>query len=228
MNKKRSKLIRLSTLAMLTALAYLLMVLVRLPLFPSAPYLQYDPKDVILVFIALFFGPLAAFLSTVCVAALELVTVSTTGLFGFLFNLLASLSFVLPCCLIYRRRKTLPMAVVALVSAVLLLCLSMLLWNWGLTPLYLGIPRSAVVPLLFPVILPFNLIKGLINSCLILLLYKPLGRSLRHFSVFSESSDSALPSLEAARPTLTWLSILISGLSVAVLLTLLLFYYLHG
>jgi riboflavin transporter FmnP len=50
----------------------------------------------------------------------------------------------------------------------------MLLWNYFIAPIYMGYPREAVVELLIPVFLPFNLIKGGLNAAVTLLLYKPV------------------------------------------------------
>ena len=45
--KQRTK--KLTTYAMICTLAYLVMVLIRIPLVPVLPFLNYDPKDVILI-----------------------------------------------------------------------------------------------------------------------------------------------------------------------------------
>ena len=49
----------------------------------------------------------------------------------------------------------------------------MLLWNYLITPLYMGVSREDIVGMLLPVFLPFNLLKAGLNSALILILYKP-------------------------------------------------------
>ena len=49
MQKKRVDTKKLATMAMLAALAYVVMAVTRLPLMAAAPYLKYDPKDVVLV-----------------------------------------------------------------------------------------------------------------------------------------------------------------------------------
>ena len=60
----------------------------------------------------------------------------------------------------------------------------MMLWNWLLTPLYMGVPREEVVKLLLPAFLPFNFIKGGLNAAITILLYKPalsaLGRAAQN------------------------------------------------
>lgn len=57
----------------------------------------------------------------------------------------------------------------------------MLLWNYLITPIYMGYPRQAVAQLLLPVFLPFNLLKAGLNAALTFVLYRPavsaLGRS---------------------------------------------------
>ena len=55
----------------------------------------------------------------------------------------------------------------------------MVLWNYILTPLYMGAARSDVAAMLVPIIIPFNLIKGVLNSVLTLLIYKPVVTGLR-------------------------------------------------
>ena len=55
----------------------------------------------------------------------------------------------------------------------------MLLWNYLITPLYMELPREQVLPLLTSAILPFNMLKGCLNSAIVFLIYKPVVRTLR-------------------------------------------------
>lgn len=54
----------------------------------------------------------------------------------------------------------------------------MLLWNYLITLIYMGYPREAVVQLLLPAFLPFNLLKGGLNATFTFLLYKPVVHAL--------------------------------------------------
>lgn len=54
-----------------------------------------------------------------------------------------------------------------------------LLWNYLITPLYMGYPREAVAKLLLPAFLPFNLLKAGLNVSFTFLLYKPVISALR-------------------------------------------------
>ena len=55
----------------------------------------------------------------------------------------------------------------------------MLLWNYIMTPIFMGVPREAVLDMFLPVLIPFNGIKALLNSALVLLLYKGVVTALR-------------------------------------------------
>ena len=50
----------------------------------------------------------------------------------------------------------------------------MMLWNYLVAPLYMGMPREDIAALLLPAFLPFNLIKGGLNAAITMLLYKPV------------------------------------------------------
>ena len=171
----------------LTAVSHFLLP----PLLSAAPFIKYDPKDVILAIGALILGPVPALLVTVVSAFLEMLTFSTTGWIGLVMNIVSSSAFILPSALIYRRRRTLSAAVIGLMTGMLLMTGMMLLWNAFLTPLYMGMPRQAVIGMLVPVFLPANAIKGALNAGITLLLYKPLSRALRHAHLLPASEAAA-------------------------------------
>lgn len=170
---------KLVTLAMLAAVAYVLVVLIRVPLVPAAPYLNYDPKDIILMLVGFIFGPVEALVVTLLVTLLETFTVSSTGVIGFAMNFLASAAFAVTGAAIYYKRKTMKSAIVGLIAGVIAMTVVMVLWNYLLTPIYTGYPRAAVAAMLPTVFLPFNLIKASINAALTMIVYKPLVKALR-------------------------------------------------
>ena len=65
-----------------------------------------------------------------------------------------------------------------LVISTILVTIIMLMWNYFLTPYFGGYSKAAVSKILFPAILPFNLIKGALNSFIIILIYKPVMNAL--------------------------------------------------
>lgn len=175
--KSSERLKALLCMAMLTALAVAADILLRLP--GIGGFLTYEPKDVILTVGAFIFGPVAGIVMSLVVCLIEMVTVSTTGVIGLLMNFLASGVFVGISSVIYSRRKTLSRAVVGLLVGSLSMLFIMLLWNYIITPVYMGIPREAVLELFLPLLIPFNLLKAALNSALILFLYKGVVTALR-------------------------------------------------
>ncbi|MDO4548222.1 MAG: ECF transporter S component [Clostridia bacterium] len=175
MSEKTRKLCNLSILA---AMAYIAVFLVRIPIVPGVEFLKFEPKDVIILIGGLIYGPVSAAMLSAVVSLIEMVTISTTGIIGAVMNILSSCSYACIASLIYSRNRTLKGAIIGLVSGGLVMTVIMLLWNYLITPLYMGYPREAVAAMLVPVFLPFNLIKAAINGSITMLIYKPLSHVL--------------------------------------------------
>ena len=177
MNKQKISTRELTTLAMLTAIAYALVCTVRIPI---VLFLKYEPKDVIITIGGFLMGPMAVLISSTVVALIEMFTISDTGIIGCIMNFLSTCAFALPAALCYKRRHTMKGAILGLIIATVTMVCTMLLWNYLITPLYMtGTSRADIAGMLVPVFLPFNLLKAGLNSAFILLLYKPLVVSLR-------------------------------------------------
>ena len=87
-NKRVEKLVKL---ALLCAMSLVLMYVVRFPLIPTLPFLEYDMADVPILIGAFMFGPLEGLLLTAVVSLLQALTVSAGSGWGrlhyaFLFN----------------------------------------------------------------------------------------------------------------------------------------------
>lgn len=177
------------TLSMFCAIAYVSMFLTRAlpPIIPSLPFLQYDPKDVIIVLGGFIFGPLSSLLVSVVVSLIEAITVSDTGPIGLLMNVISTCAFACTAALIYKKKRTLNGAVIGLVAGCVVMTGVMLLWNYAITPMYMNVPREMIKDLLLPGFMPFNLIKGGLNTAFTLLLYKPLISALRAAKLVSAS-----------------------------------------
>jgi riboflavin transporter FmnP len=175
---------KLVLLAMLAAVAYVIVSFVRIPV---VGFLSYEPKDVIITIAGFILGPMASFLISFLVSALEMVTISQTGPIGALMNLISTCSFACTAALIYKRRHTMAGAVMGLLCGMVAMIAAMLLWNWLITPLYMGVSREQVEGMLLPMFLPFNALKGGLNCGFTLLLYKPLMAVLRRTGLVSAS-----------------------------------------
>lgn len=187
-NRKPIKARDLTILALLAAVAYVVMYLSKLIPVNVLGFLNFDLKDVIICIAGFLFGPLAAAGISLVVSLIEMVTVSSTGLWGLLMNVLSTCAFACMAAWFYQRNRTIKGAIVGLVIGAVLMAAVMLLWNWLITPIYMHTPREKVVPLLIPIFLPFNLIKAGINGTLTVLLYKPIVNALRKAKLVKPSS----------------------------------------
>ena len=177
MNKHKMTTKELTTLAMLTAIAYALVATIRIPI---VLFLKYEPKDVVITIGGFLMGPGAVLASSCVVALIEMFTISETGIIGCIMNLLSTCSFAFTAAYVYKQRHTMGGAIAGLVTGSVVMVITMLLWNYLITPLYMtGYSRADVAALLPTLFLPFNLAKGGMNMAATLLLYKPVVTAMR-------------------------------------------------
>ncbi len=182
MNEKVKK---MTATAMLCALAYLV-TFIRIPV---VLFLEYGPADIIIALGGFIFGPLTALTISVVTALIEMFTLSDTGWIGCLMNIISTCSFVCIASLIYKKMHSMKGAVIGLVTGVISMTCIMLLWNYLITPIYMGFPRAQVADMLIPYFLPYNLLKGGINATVTLLVYKPIVYGLRKAHLIPESKS---------------------------------------
>ena len=173
MNSKAKK---VALTGMLCALAFALVVAIRIPV---VLFLKYEAKDIVIAIGGFIFGPLTAFIISIIVSFMEMITISTEGYVGFFMNVISTCSFVCTASYIYKKKHSIYGAIVGLVVGVILATGSMLLFNYIVMPWYRTMPREAVAQMLLPTFLPFNLFKHSVNAAIILLIYKPIVIGLR-------------------------------------------------
>lgn len=218
MTKSDKRLKMICSMAMLTAIAIACDIFLRIPNIGG--FLTYEPKDVILVIGAFIFGPVEGIIMALVVCVVEMLTVSTTGIIGLIMNFLASAVFIGVSSVIYHRKKRMSRAILGLIAGSASMIIIMLLWNYIVTPMYMGIPREAVLGLFIPVLIPFNALKAGLNTALALSLYKGVVTALRKTGLVSarESFNN-----ENKRKN-TILLIVISALTVITLLLVMLIF----
>lgn len=177
---------KMVTLALMTALAYIAMLFFRIP--TGLFILKYEPKDVIITIGGFMFGPAASLLMSACVSLIEMLTTSDTGPIGALMNFIGSSVFSCTAAVIYKKNRSLRGAVTGLGVGTAAMIIVMLAWNYLITPIYMGYPREAVAGMLLPVFLPFNLLKGVLNSAITILVYKPLSQAMRKADLLPQRS----------------------------------------
>jgi len=219
-----SKIRTVAAVAVFCALAYVACVVFHF----RASFLTFDLKDAVMTVGAMLFGPAWGFAMVLVVALIEMVTVSTTGLYGFVMNVLASASFVCTASFIYTRRRTMKGALVGTLCAVAAMTAVMMLANLVITPFYIGATAADVAKMIPTLLLPFNLTKAVFNAALVFILYKPISAALRRAgfaSVTVLGTDTAAHKPEKTRGL--GLTIVIAALVAAAALVFF-FLVLHG
>lgn len=196
---------RMVIIAMFCAMAYVVMLLIHI----KVGFLTLDVKDAVITLCGLYFGPASALFISIVVPLLEL-SVSTTGYYGLIMNILGSVSFSVTASLIYKYKKTLWGAIAGLVSAAALMVAVMLLANLFITPYYMGVTVDAVRGMIPTLLFPFNLLKAIINAGVVLLLYKSMSRALRKAGFLPHHGDTASLNAAIAKPKSRLTTLLIS------------------
>ena len=175
MNRKTSLDIKkTASIAMLSALAFLARLVFKIPV----SFLTFDIKDTVIALGGLVFGPVSGVVIALVVSLVEMI-ISETGPIGFVMNFISSAVFAGVASLIYKFKRTFNGAIIGLYSSVAATTAVMLLMNVILTPIYQGVPRSAVIAMLPTLFLPFNFAKTLLNAAIVMLIYKPVVMALR-------------------------------------------------
>ncbi len=167
----RTRILKLSTVGIFTALAVVLVMLIHFPIFPALSFLEYDPGDVPIYLLTMILGPMYGIAMTVITSIIQGVTVSAgSGVVGIVMHILATGSYVLVLGLLRRRMRGKAGIWAGNIAGILLMTAVMALWNLIFTPYFMGIPMQALLPL-YPLIVLFNLIKGAANGACAVILY---------------------------------------------------------
>lgn len=187
----------LALTSLFVAIAYIAVFLFEIPLLPGADFLKYDAKDVFFILAACLLNPMYSLLMCFAVPFLQLITISKSGIIGFIMNFLGCVSFVMPVAIAVNKKRNLKQLIIGLVIGIISLNITMQLWNYIFTPLFMpAMTRTKMIPFMLRFVLPFNLLKGTINSILALSLYLTMWpilqkSSLTHnFTVLESDTNS--------------------------------------
>jgi len=101
-----------------------------------------------------------------------------SGAYGVLMAMLATLSLVVPASLVYRRDTTRRGAVIGMVVGGVICVAICIAGNLVITPLFSPkMTLDDVIGLILPALLPFNVIKIVLNCVLTGLIYKPISKA---------------------------------------------------
>ncbi len=169
---------KLTNVGVMTALAVVLMIFIKVP-YPGAPYLLYDFGDTPILIISFLYGPIAALISTIIGSFLMAIVTGEGGVYGVLMHILATGTFVSTAGFIYNKFHNKKGAIIALISGAFAMTAIMIPANLIVTPIYTMLPREEILKIIIPVILPFNITKSLLNAVLTVIIYKRIANFLR-------------------------------------------------
>lgn len=179
---------RIAYMAVFTALAFILrMPWFEFPIFPAVPFLKMDFSGVFALIAGFALGPVAGVVVSVLKELIYALSFTQSVGVGELANILIMLPFILIPSLIYKKHK----GIKAVLISIAIGCVSQVIIsipvNYLLTfPFFLNLymHKSWAYGMKFYLTvwywaLLFNLVKVLLLSAAVMLLYKPLSRLIK-------------------------------------------------
>ena len=173
--------------AMVGAIAFLIMQ-IEIPIIPGIDYLKFDISDVVVAIATMIFGifggTMVALFKILLKAALS--GFNPLSVLGDVASFIATLAYVYPFYYIAKKGKlNLSAQIGGLIVGTLCLTIVMSIANFFLMPLYFHIVgfnmNQTILKAIVAGVVPFNLLKGIINGILIVILMKTVYPTLSHF-----------------------------------------------
>ena len=202
-----SKTTKITVCAMLSALSAVLMFF-EFPLSFIAPtFYEIDFSEVPVLVGTFSMGPVAGvIIEFVKILVKLLIKGTTTGCVGELANFLIGCAFIIPAGAIYKFKKSRSGAIIGMITGTVVMAVTGVILNtFVLVPMYAAfMPISEIISMgqaIFPFIDntftfclycvgPFNIIKGVIVSVIVFIIYKPLSRLICSIdSMFSKKNS---------------------------------------
>lgn len=180
--KNHIKIKQMVVIALFVALTYLANFLCNFKL----AFLSFEAKDAVTAVCAYAFGPVSGIIVAFLSAVIESLTASSTGIYGFIMNLAGSVTYVGIAGIVYKFRKNISGAVIGCILATVLMTSVMIGLNLLLTPLYMGVDTKQVIDLVIPMLMPFNLVKGIFNSTILLIIRYPILKAMQYSGTLNE------------------------------------------
>ena len=175
---KKNNIAYICILGVMTALSVALIYLIRFPIFPVIAFMEYDAGDIPIFLCTYAFGPVYGIIIGVIASVIQGLTVSAnSGWIGVLMHIFAVVGYTVSAGLIFKKKDKLSNLIIAAVTGILVMTVFMVCWNIIFTPIFMNVPRAAVMELM-PFIVLFNLIKASVNTVITLVLYKILNKQI--------------------------------------------------
>nr|WP_158520403.1 ECF transporter S component [Bombiscardovia coagulans] len=160
---------RIAIYAMFVALT-ILVSFFSFPIFQMAPFLTYDPSGIVVLVAGFAFGPAAA----VIVSVLGFLPHIFSDPFGAMISIVVALALSVPSAYIYQKIRTRKGALLGISVGAVAALIVAIGCNIIITPFYAHLSMQAVLHMIVPILLPFNVIKFTIHGVVTFLIYKPV------------------------------------------------------
>ena len=175
----KDNVVRMAQMGMLAAIAIVLVTVTQFPIIPAAPFMKYDMADVPILLGTLLFGTLPGLVILVVVSLIQAFLLGGDGWIGLVMHVVASGALVVLVGQFSRWHNKFRETVVGMVLGPLAMTALMIPLNLVLTSYFQGVPMQAVVDMILPVIIPFNLIKASANCVITAVVFKALQPFIR-------------------------------------------------
>ncbi|MEX2356521.1 MAG: ECF transporter S component [Thermaerobacterales bacterium] len=167
------KLYEMTRLSLFATLGAVLMVTLSIPIMPSAPFLRYNPGDVMVILASVSLGPWGGVMAAIMKNVLVFLMRGSNPI-GLMMNFIATAALAVVVGYIFRFRPGLPGLLTGGSLGALLAAAVMIPANLLVVPFLHGIPYDVVLSMILPVYIPFNLLKGAISTGLAIPLFLAL------------------------------------------------------
>ena len=155
---------RLTTAGVLAALSLVLMVTVRFPIFPSAPFYEMEFSDVPILLCSSLLGPVYSILTLFVVCLIQATTVSaSSGIIGFFMHFISSSLTILVVWFVRKKIEGVKGVLISNVLGVIVMTLVMIPMNMWMVSKFMGIDVQGFINGFLAVCVGFNLIKSTAN-----------------------------------------------------------------
>ncbi|BAL81394.1 ECF transporter S component [Caldisericum exile] len=167
----------------LAALSFVLMRFTEFPLLPQASFLKTDLGDIPLLVGAYFFGPITGIAIAFIKDLLFFVSgAGQGGPIGVLLNFIATGTFALVVGIVSLKKKNNLTLLLGLILGTITFTLMMIPANlWAIPKFLPSWTKEQILNYIYTINIPFNLLKGLLDTVVTFLVVKPL-QSRRIFS----------------------------------------------
>ena len=211
MMKTHDAIRRMVQASLLTALAVILSIWPKFPIFPAVSWMKFEFSDIPVLLGGFALGPWFGAAIAVLKALLNALFTGDSNYIGLIMNIVSTGIPTMLAALVYQHRKTRGQAYLSLGLFLLSQVLLMVPMNYFVGSLnfvlFFGVPtyaaaRAAMAPLLGWVAL-FNLIKGGCTVFVTAFIYKPLSRTVLSKDLLmpkgSNDAEEIVPEAEPAQ-----------------------------